>query len=105
MKRVREINGSEPPAKRKKYPSNLQLLYDEVKQISQLLDAELEALLQILPTRESTTEGRDSITGIRNMLKTITTTHEIGRKCAVVLEQDLGTLFPEQIVAQFIPSE
>ena len=103
QKQLRETTGettdSESPAKRQKLTRNLQLLYGEVKEKSQLLDAQLGELLKILPTDESTASGRKDIQGVQELLETITTTGEVEQSCALVFEEDFGTLFPEEVIA------
>ena len=102
QKRLREIKGetteSEPPAKRQKLTRNLQLLYGEVKEKSQLLDAELRELLEHLPTNESAARAGHGIKGIQRVLEKITTTCEVRR--LAVFDIDFGTIFPEEIIAQ-----
>ena len=104
-KRLRETTSSELLPKRKKLTPNLQLLYDEVKEKCQLLDAELLELLDILPTNESTADGRIYTTEVQNLLKSITTTGEVRREIASVFDADFGTVFPDEIITQLIPRE
>ena len=81
-------------------PIYLQLLYGEVKEKSQLLDAELRDLLELLPINESTAGGRHAIEGVQRLLEKITTTGEVEREWAVIFDEDFGTIFPEEIIAQ-----
>src|SRR5260370_18730584 len=73
QKRLRETTegvatDSESPTKRKKLTRNLQLLYDEVKEKSQLLDAELMILLKHLPTNEAAAGVSHNIEAVQEFL-------------------------------------
>ena len=91
-KQLRETTGettdSESPAKRQKLTRNLQLLYDEVKEKSQLLDAQLRGLLEILPTNESTAHERRRIGTIQQWLEKMMAAGEVKRGWAVALDED-----------------
>jgi len=105
MKRPRETNGSEVPPKRKKHTPDLQVLYDQVKEKSHLLDEELLALLKILSTYEFANHGRNYITALRDILSTITTTREVKGEWVVDFDQDFSTVFPDESIAQLFPRE
>src|SRR5258707_2251061 len=108
QKRLRETTegvatDSESPTKRKKLTRYLQLLYDEVKEKSQLLDAQLEKLLN-LPTNESATNEKNAVKFMRGFLKRITNTGEVEREHADVFGQDFDVAFPETIISHLKPS-
>lgn len=102
-KRLRETAGSEPLPKRRQLTRTLQVLYDEVKDKSQLLDEELSAFLRVFPDDESTVNGRNWITEVRSFLRKITTTGEVKREFATVFDEDFSTIFPNEIITQLNP--
>ena len=103
QKRLRETAGSEIPPKRKKLTPNLQLPYDEVKEKSQLLDAELTELLMFLATDEPTVKERKAVEGIQRFLKKMLNTGEVKRWHANVFGQDFDVAFPETMISHLIP--
>ena len=108
QKRLRETTegvatDSESPTKRKKLTRNLQLLYDEVKEKSQLLDSQLTTLLELLPTNESATDEKNSIKIFKGFLKHITNTGEVNRVDADVFGQDFDVAYPEAIISDLSP--
>ncbi len=108
QKRLRETTegvatDSESPTKRKKLTRYLQLLYDEVKEKSQLLDAQLNRLLKLLPTNESATEQKFTIEFILGFLQDIKNTGKVKRVHADVFGQDFDVAFPEAMISHLNP--
>jgi hypothetical protein len=107
QKRLRETTegvatDSESPTKRKKLTRYLQLLYDEVKEKSQLLDAQLEKLLN-LPTNESATNEKNAVKFMQSFLQDIKNTGKVEREHADVFGQDVDVAFPEAIISHLDP--
>jgi hypothetical protein len=81
-----------PQAKRQRTTPKLELLQDQVKEESQLLDSYLTQVLKYLPTDDSALAAQEFIESTKYFLDIANSGHALRETAAILLEIDLDTV-------------